>query len=194
MNGGQWEWQTWSDALFVYVMRCHDVRKIGITNNPIRRQMEVERDIGMATDLEFMVSHPVPVGRLVESCSHRLLDDRKVWNEWFFVSLQEAEAVLVACVCDHVDYLSRDDLRQDYQSAKAMIRKRTAADFNAVEERDINDIILRGPPGNLTATQRLAAYLDWRYGNLPVRQTAKLHGLNVTTMSKRFGERLGRPC
>lgn len=189
MDRVEW-WISWRDTVFVYVMHGGALRKIGVSIDPYRRRKEVERLIEQEVHLEFFVSHPIRYWKKVEASVHQVLHNKRVRGEWFDVSSDEAENAVLRCLFDVVPEIGELAVCLDHDAARAWMMLRSERDLEAMYETDFDQIILRGPPGGMTATERLSAFLDWRYGRSSSGETASRHRLSKSTMSRNFRERL----
>ena len=185
-------WTGWRDTLFVYVMKGANLRKIGVTIDPYRRLAEVRREVGEPVILEFMASHPVRYLQRVEAAVHADLSDKREHGEWFSVSDHEAEMSVLRCLLREAEGASYGDLDADYEGVRNAVVAQAEQDLNAIQQKNLSSIILNGPPADMTATLRLCAFLDWRYGSCAASDVAQRHGISKATMVRCFGDRLGR--
>ena len=77
----------------------------------------------------------------------------------------------------------------NYADIRDAVSAKAERDLEAIQERDIGFTILNGPPVGMTATQRLCAFLDWRYGPYPAKEVAQKHRISKATMVRCFGDR-----
>lgn len=185
-------WMNWRSTLFVYVMKSGDLRKIGVTIDPYRRLAEVQREVGEGVDLEFMASHPVQYLQRIEAATHLELSAKRVHGEWFSVSYPEAEVAILRCLAMELHGDNHGHLLADYAGFRDAVVAKAEGDLEAMQERDIGFIILNGPPTGMTATQRLCAFLDWRYGTCSGKDVSQKHGVSKSTLVRCFGDRLSR--
>jgi hypothetical protein len=173
-------------------MKSGDVRKIGISRDPCERRKQVQSEIGRPVELEFFVSHEFVHQESVERAAHRSLLDKKVHGEWFSVSLEDAEKVVVSCLLSVTGDERKERLDLDFKEIKRELLEKADKDLEEAFERSSNMNVLYGPPMGMTATERLSAFLDWRYGKDTSKEIAARHFLSIGTMMRRFGDRVGK--
>lgn len=80
---------------YLYIIKCNQFYKIGITNNVKKRLKDLQS--GNPYILELIGSFEVKNPRLAESVFHNLLSRKNVVNEWFELNTEELSLLIETC-------------------------------------------------------------------------------------------------